>query len=117
MSRAMPIPSVKPGLALRVLLAIIAVMAIVVPAVIVLRAPPVVPHRHLRLPPARVVPKAELPPVEPVALADMSMDEARAFNASIPFVGGPYAAARPLVLGRATQNPAPAIDIRARAKL
>lgn len=114
----MPIPSDKPGLALRLLLAIIAVTAIVVPAVVVLRAPPVVPHRHhLRLPPARIVPKAELPPVEPVAFADMSMDEARAFNASIPFVGGPYAAARPFVFAGSTEQRARAIDCLAVAML
>jgi len=113
----MPIPFVKPGLALRALLAIIAILAIVVPAAIVLRAPPVVPRRHLHLPPARVVPKAELPPVEPVAFADMSMDEARAFNASIPFVGGPYAAARPFMFDGSTDQRARAIDCLAVAML
>jgi hypothetical protein len=114
----MPTPPAPSGLALRALLAIIAVMAIVVPAVIVLRAPPVVPRHHYRpLPPTRVVPKAELPPVEPVAFADMSMDEARAYNASIPFVGGPYAAARPFVFAGTADQRARALDCLAVAML
>jgi hypothetical protein len=113
----MPIPPSPPSLALRALLAIIAVMAIVVPLVIVLRAPPIVPRHHPHLVPARVVPKAELPPVEPVAFEDMSMDDARAFNASIPFVGGPRAPARPFVFAGTAEQRARARDCLAVAML
>ena len=114
----MPTPSVRSGPALRVSLVVIAILAIVVPAVIVLRAPPIAPrHRHPPLPPTRVVPKAELPPVEPVAFADMSMDEARAYNASIPFVDGPYAAARPFVFSGTADQRARAVDCLAVAML
>ena len=113
----MSIPPAPPGLALRVLLAIIAIAAIVVPIAIVLRAPPIVPHRHPRLVPARVVPKAELPPVEPVAFEDMSMDDARAFNASIPFVDGPNPAARPFVFAGSDDQRARARDCLAVAML
>ncbi len=109
--------SPPPSLVLRVLLAIIAVMAIIVPTVIVLRAPPVVPHRHRILPPARVVPQAELPPVEPVAFADMSMDDARAYNASVPFIDGPNPAARPFKFAGADDQRARARDCLAVAML
>jgi len=114
----LPPPPTQPGLALRVLLVIIAALVIVVPAVIVLRAPPVIPHHpHRRLAPARVVPKAELPPVEPVAFEDMSMDEARAFNASIPFVDGPNPVARPFIFAGSEEQRARARDCLAVAML
>jgi spore germination cell wall hydrolase CwlJ-like protein len=119
MSETMTTPPAQPGLALRVLLAIIAVMAVVVPTVIVLRAPPVVPHRHHRrvFLPARIVPPAEIPPVEPVAFEDMSMDEAREFNASIPFVDGPNPAARPFKFAGSSEQRARAADCLAVALL
>ncbi|MEG3147912.1 cell wall hydrolase [Sphingomonas sp. RT2P30] len=113
----MPIPSIPPSLALRALLVAIAVAAIVVPALIVLRAPPVVPTRHFRPIPARVVPKAELPPVEPVAFEDMSLDDARAYNASIPFIGGPNPAARPFRFSGSDEQRARARDCLAVAML
>jgi spore germination cell wall hydrolase CwlJ-like protein len=113
----MPTPSIPPSPALRVLLMIIAIAAIIVPAVIVLRAPPIVPTRHHRLVPARIVPKAELPPVEPVAFEDMSQDDARAFNASIPFVSGPNPAARPFTFSGSAEQRARALDCLAVAML
>eukprot|EP01035_Chromulina_nebulosa_P041252 gene41252-55797_t len=117
MPHPMPIPSTPPSLALRALLVAIAIAAIVVPALIVLRAPPVVPTRHFRAIPARVVPKAELPPVEPVAFEDMSLDDARAYNASIPFVGGPNPAARPFKFVGSDEQRARARDCLAVAML
>ena len=37
-------------------------------------------------PPQRVAPPTELPEVEPVELQDLTAEEARAYNAGIPFV-------------------------------
>ncbi|WP_277981335.1 cell wall hydrolase [Sphingomonas phyllosphaerae] len=46
-------------------------------------------------PPQRVAPPTELPEVEPVELQDLTAEEARAYNAGIPFVRGPKPAAQP----------------------
>ncbi|TCP36759.1 cell wall hydrolase [Sphingomonas sp. BK235] len=46
-------------------------------------------------PPQRVAPPTELPAVEPVELQDLTAEEARAYNAGIPFVRGPKPAAQP----------------------
>jgi hypothetical protein len=113
----LPTPSTPPSAALRVLLVTIAVAAIVVPGLIVLKAPPIVPIHHHRPTMARVVPKAELPPVGPVAFEDMSLDEARAFNASIPFVHGPNPAAPPFHFSGSDEQRARALDCLAVAML
>ncbi len=83
---------------LRAIVLLIAAMAILIPALIVHFAPPVVRHLVAHPLPTRVVPQAEVPPVEPVAFEDLDPDEARAFNASVPFVEGPNPAARPFRL-------------------
>ena len=93
-------------------------LAIVVPTLAVRFAPPVVAHpRHGRvvLPPRRVVPPAELPPVEPVSLVDLSPDEARAFNADVPFADGPNPAARPFTFAGQVEDRARATDCLAAA--
>src|SRR6266849_5925450 len=72
----------KPSLGLSLLLLLIAAVVIVGPILIVTQAPRVARHRHVRLVPQRVVPQAELPPVEPVAFQDLDPDDARAFNAT-----------------------------------
>jgi spore germination cell wall hydrolase CwlJ-like protein len=41
------------------------------------------------------VPPAELPPVEPLQLVDLTPDQARAYNQSVPFADGTMPAARP----------------------
>lgn len=65
--------------------------------------------------PKRVVPKAELPEVEPVRLAQLSTDDARAFNASIPFSTAPNPAARPLILKAGAEDYGRAVDCLAAA--
>jgi hypothetical protein len=98
----------------------IAGAAVAVPAYIVSHAP-VVPVRHaVRLPhrPApRVVPPTVVPAVEPIEFVDLAPDDARAFNADVPFSRGPNPAARPFVLRDAADDLARATDCLATAVL
>jgi len=112
-----PTQPAKPGPGLLLLLLLIAAAAIAVPLLIVTNAPPIVPHRHVHLPPQRVVPKAELPPVEPVAFQDLDPDDARAFNATVPFSTDPNPAARPFKFDGSDEQRARAIDCMAAAVL
>jgi hypothetical protein len=96
----------------------IALLAVLVPALLVrfgpvMRATPrrVIANRA----PARVVPPAELPPVEPVAIENVDPDQARAFNAGVPFVDGPNPAARPFRLADTTEDALRATDCLAAA--
>lgn len=107
----------RPGAALRGVAAAIAALAIAAPSLIVLTAPPVARHRPPRAVPQRIVSKAELPPVEPVAFQDLDPADARAFNASVPFVEGPNPAARPFKLPGDDLQRARAIDCMAAAVL
>jgi spore germination cell wall hydrolase CwlJ-like protein len=105
-------PAPEPrALVLRILLGLIALAAIVVPALIVINAPRQVVHKR---PPVviskRVVPKAELPPVEPVTLQAVEPDDARAINAAIPFSTAPNPAARAFRLYGSADSKARAID-------
>lgn len=65
------------------------------PAVVVSR-PPAVPRAIAAKVkrPARIVAPTQLPEVEPVELQDLTPEEARLFNAGVPFVRGPRPAAR-----------------------
>jgi len=105
---------------LRLVLGIVALTALVVPALLVINAPNM-PHHARRVPPValpnRVVPKEELPPVEPVAIADLDPEDARAFNASIPFSTNPNPAARPFHLVGAADSQARAVDCLAAAEV
>lgn len=102
---------------LRAIMAAIAMLAIVVPVLVVTHPPAMPTHAAPRLlMPRRVVPAAELPPVEPVKLVALDPADARAFNAGVPFVDGPNPAARPFRypygaddLGRATDCLAAAV--------
>jgi spore germination cell wall hydrolase CwlJ-like protein len=98
-------------LALRLVLGIIALAAIVVPVLIVLNAPKVVTHKR---PPVviskRIVPQAELPPVEPVQLQALAPEDAKAVNDSIPFSFAPNPAARPFKVSGTPDSQARAID-------
>jgi spore germination cell wall hydrolase CwlJ-like protein len=107
----------KPSLGLSLLLLLTAVAAIIAPLLIVLHAPPVVRHRHVRLVPQRVVPQAELPPVEPMAFQDLDPDDARAFNATVPFSTDPNPAAHPFKFIGSDDQRARAIDCMAAAVL
>ncbi|WEK01075.1 MAG: cell wall hydrolase [Candidatus Sphingomonas phytovorans] len=106
-------PSAQPGtprLGLNHLLSLVAIAAIALPMFVVLKAPPVLLHHPVKRLPQRVVPKAELPPVEPVAFQDLAPDDARAFNASVPFSTGPNPAARPFKFVGTDEQRARAID-------
>ncbi|WP_082664434.1 cell wall hydrolase [Sphingomonas sp. HT-1] len=105
---------------LRLVLGIVTLAALVVPTLLVLNAPGV-PHRPRRVPPvvlpARVVPKEELPPVEPVAIANLAPEDARAFNASIPISTAPNPAARPFHLTGSAASQERAVDCLAAAEI
>ncbi len=83
--------------ALPAILAATSALALAIPAWVVTHPPAirVAPRLHVKLPPRRIVPPAELPPVEPVRLIDLSPDDARAFNADVPFSTAPNPPARP----------------------
>ena len=109
----MPHPSAlpgKPSRGLNLLLLLVALTAIVAPLLVVLSAPRIVSHHPVRRLPQRVVPKAELPPVEPVAFQQLDPDDARAFNATVPFSTGPNPAARPFRFVGSDEARARAID-------
>ncbi len=112
MSRVPP-----PSLRLRAILILVAIVALVGPTIVVLTAPRVARSRIVQLIPARVVPADVLPPVEPVRLVDLSLDEARAYNAQVPFVRGPNPAARAFVLHDAPEDLARATDCLAAAAI
>jgi spore germination cell wall hydrolase CwlJ-like protein len=107
----------SPPRALRAILLLIAALAIAVPALLVRYAPPVARHTTVHRVVQRVVPEAELPPVEPVAFEDLDPDDARAFNATVPFVDGPNPPARPFRLVGDPMQRARAIDCMAAAVL
>jgi spore germination cell wall hydrolase CwlJ-like protein len=110
-------PFRPPSATLRAIVVAIATLAILVPVLLIRFAPPLVRHHVARSAAQRVVPAAELPPVEPVAFQDLDPDDARAFNASVPFVDGPNPAARPFKLAGDPIQRARAIDCMAAAVL
>jgi hypothetical protein len=95
MDHAPALPRTSPRL-IAVLIAL-AVVAIAVPLLVVLNAPRTVPVQPSKLtpPPQRVIPKAELPPVEPAEFVAVAPEDARSYNASIPFSTAPLLTARP----------------------
>jgi spore germination cell wall hydrolase CwlJ-like protein len=97
-------------------LALLALAAIAVPLILVLNAPripPTVAGKVVR--PQRVVPKAELPPVEPIKFQAVAPQDARAFNATIPFSTAPNPAARPFRIFGSPVDQARAVDCLAAA--
>lgn len=79
-------------------LGLVALLAILVPLVIVANAPRIVPVERKvarARPPQRVIPAAELPPVEPAVFVAVTPADALAYNASIPFSAAPLLPARP----------------------
>ncbi|WP_206365669.1 cell wall hydrolase [Sphingomonas sp. AAP5] len=110
-------PFRPPSATLRAIVVAIATLAILAPVLLIRFAPPLVRHHVARSAAQRVVPAAELPPVEPVAFQDLDPDDARAFNASVPFVDGPNPAARPFKLAGDPIQRARAIDCMAAAVL
>ena len=109
----------SPGVAVRLLLVLVALLAIVVPALIVTLAPPMaVVSPTPPVPLQRIVPPAQVPPVEPVKFVAVTPDDARAYNATIPFSTLPNPAAKPFRLpGDDAQNRQRATDCLAAAVL
>jgi len=106
-----------PNRLLHAILVGIAALALLVPTLAVRYGPRVVPRRDGRaaLPARRVVPPAELPAVEPVAIADLSPEEAQAYNAGVAFSDAPNPAARPFHIGEDASDTARARDCLAAA--
>jgi spore germination cell wall hydrolase CwlJ-like protein len=104
---------------LNLVLAGIAAVAVGAPALIVSTAPPVRPSAAARLAarPQRVVPAAELPPVEPTAFVEIAREDAQSFNATVPFSTAPNPAARPFRFGGGPDDLARATDCLAAAVL
>ena len=102
---------------LTAILILIALAAVVGPALIVSRVRHVSGASIIVTLPRRVVPRTELPPVEPVRYVDMSPDDARAFNASRPLVGGDVVPARPFRFAGGADELARATDCLAAATI
>lgn len=101
---------------IRAILIAVALVLVAAPALIVLFAPHRPPAARVRLA-ERVVPKTELPPVEPVEFQALAPDDARSFNATVPFSALPNPAARPFHIGGTDDDRARAIDCLAVAVL
>ena len=99
-------------------MAAVALMAIVLPLLVAANPPhiPATVVAQVRTP-ERVVQRTELPPVEPIEFQAVDTDDARAFNASVPFVTGPNPAARPFRFAGSGEDRARAIDCLAAAVL
>ena len=99
---------------LRATLVGISALAIVGPALVVANAPTIVHvSKRVKIPPGRVVPQAEVPEVEPVKFVDLSPEDARAFNATVPFSTDPNPAARPFRFAGGPEDLARATDCMA----
>ena len=109
---AKPLPPV-----LRACLAGVALLALAVPAAIVSLTPPIKPRTRIVAVPQRVVPQAELPPVEPLAYRNLEPADAREFNETVPFSTAPNPAARPFALAGTVEDKARALDCMAAAML
>lgn len=98
-------------LPLQLIIGLIALAAILAPLLLVLNTPRVVVHKrpHVVIS-TRVIPKAELPPVEPVKLQAVDPEDAKSINDSIPFSTLPNPAARAFRISGSPENQARAID-------
>ena len=94
----------------------IAHVAIALPLVVIRLVPPPRPHTAQSIP-TRVIPAAELPPVEPILLRDIAPGDAKALNAEIPIVGGSNPAASPYRMLAGADDVARATDCLAAAVL
>ncbi len=111
-------PPRTPSLALRLILGAVAILLVAVPALIVTTMPRVRPvPKGVTVVPQRVVPKSELPPVEPVEFQSVDPSDARAFNAMVPFSTLPNPPARPFLFSGSTDARLRAIDCLAVAEL
>lgn len=101
--------------AINVVLAATAAAALAAPALIVRNAPPVGPIPRAVAIPQRVVPPAELPPVEPTQYVELAPETAREINAGVPFSVAPNPAARPFRFLGSAEDLARATDCLAAA--
>jgi spore germination cell wall hydrolase CwlJ-like protein len=111
-------PTRTPSLALRLIMGVVGILLVLAPVAIVTLMPPVRPvPKGVTVLPQRVVPETELPPVEPVQFQSVDPDDAKAFNANVPFSELPNPAARPFVFSGSTDARLRAIDCLAVAQL
>jgi hypothetical protein len=96
----------------------LSIAAVAIPAAIVRTAPPVrIPADRGHMATAKVLPPTVVPPVEPIEYRALPPQEARAFNAGVPFVTGANPAARPFRFAGDADNLARATDCLAAAVL
>lgn len=112
-----PPGAAAPTLMLRVIIALIAVIAIVAPALLVHFAPKMRAGLHARAIVPHVIPATEIPKIAPPTYQDLAPDDARSINAGIPFTDAPVPPASPLRLIEAPIDQARAIDCLAAAEL
>ncbi|URW76839.1 cell wall hydrolase [Sphingomonas donggukensis] len=105
-----------PG-AIYAILALLGLAALLLPALVVRHGPKVTAIAARVAQPQRVVPRAELPTVEPIAFQALAPTDARAFNASVPFSTAPNPAARPFRIFGSAEDQARAVDCLAAAVL
>lgn len=99
----------SPSLVLRTILVALAILVVAVPALVVRFAPHAPPMPKV-VTAQRVVPKTELPSVEPVEFQAVAPEDAKAFNDTVPFSTGPNPAARPFLFSGDSNARARAID-------
>ena len=97
------------------ILVVIAAAALALPLFVVTH-PPAIPARLPITHPVRVVPRAVVPPVEPVAYRDVAPEDAVAYNADVPFSTAPNLPARPFVFNGGMEDRARARDCLAAAE-
>jgi|GEM_PF-414724 len=108
----------KPALqSLSAWLAIFGMLAVVVPALIVVRADPIEARNRPHLSARPVVPRTKMPSVEPLKFETLAQVDAVGFNAAIPFSSAPNPSAKPFRFAAGTLDAARAIDCLASAVL
>lgn len=109
-------PQPRVMFALQIVMALIVALAVAVPSWLVATTPRVTVKKR---PPVvistRIVPKTELPQVEPVKLQVVDAKDAREFNATIPFSTAPNPAARGFFVSGSPESQARAVDCLATA--
>lgn len=114
--RTFAAPSLRVPPLLAGLMAFVMLAAVALPLWLILHTPRTVAARPGPVKVShRVVPKTELPEVDPVELQVVTPDDARAFNATIPFSTLPNPAARPFRIFGEEASRARAVDCLAAA--
>ncbi|WP_083942822.1 cell wall hydrolase [Sphingomonas soli] len=111
-----PAPSPRVLPILQAILGLIALAAIIAPLALVLTTPRVVQHKRPHVVISnRVVPKTEIPAVEPVRIQEVAPADAKSINDAIPFSTLPNPAARAFRLFGSLESQARAVDCLAAA--